>query len=191
MANMRPRSLPDISGFQPLDQHAEDPDLWGHFVIERHDRQGSEINVDASIGWQRPTGPKRVKREPDVLHIEHVDVTEGQHLGAAALYLAIQHARHVAAEQGIQLHEGRMQIINPRAVWMVEKLREMGLIQGAFYLINGQSEPHRLPPTDGFEQLPELVPAAEAAQYMDAQDAKQAAGAMPEELGVICCKFTF
>lgn len=82
-----------------------------------------------------------------------------------------------------------MQIINPKAVWTLEKLVDMKLVEAAFYRANGDSTPHRLPPTHGFEHRSDLLSAAEAAAYLEAQDTQQTAGAVPEQLGAVCCKF--
>jgi hypothetical protein len=84
-----------------------------------------------------------------------------------------------------------MQIINPSMIWATEKLKDMGLIQDAYYLKNGNTAPHRLPATEGFEDLPGLISAAEAARYMQLQADMESAGVEPEGLGAVCCKFTF
>ena len=156
------RPLPNVSSFEVKIQPSIEPYIdVESYTISGHDKSRFFEAIFA-LGHKRETGKiaDRFQLEPNVLYIGDVGATTGHGLGSLATSLAIEEALKR------DIHIGRMGIVEPRMVGVVENLVKLGVINRAHYRL-GDDVLKEEPLTKDFENLPDLVDAATAADWIN------------------------
>ena len=153
----------------------------GRCTFARQFPDGSHFMIRATFGFCLATGPGEHIVENDVVEIERIESTERRGLGMTALAILLTKACD------LDVHLGRMVIINPRVVSTLSRMQDRGLIRTAFYHVDPDPTFHPECPTALFHTQVNLYAPADARDYI----AARAQSEDRDELGPMECVIWF
>ena len=139
-------------------------DAYGNFYIHRFSPSGGELTVSGGNYFERRTGDSSdpIEFEANVLRIDDVVATPGEHLGSAAVALAVK------AGSAAGCNVGRSYLVSPRMVLVLENLLDLDIISRVYYRPYQPSRTAAQLSTSEFNRAPDLCNAQEAKGRLEA-----------------------